>query len=183
MLFLIALAIVVIGASLSGYYYLRRVGFRKIDTNRILAHNDKFDARALLESKIIQAIASKKAGWTFINVFESGRVPIVPSEKRVHVGDWENRRVGVDYVLVCIYEVESPAEAAVWLNKVHASVAEGRENNHYSIGDEAYLNLGGNGKRFLIEFRRGNFVGMISANNLSKVREFAQYIVAQIPAE
>jgi hypothetical protein len=46
-LFLIALAVVVIGASLFGYFYLRWVGVTSSDTARILVHDDKFGARAI----------------------------------------------------------------------------------------------------------------------------------------
>jgi hypothetical protein len=62
-------------------------------------------------------------------------------------------------------------------------VAVGWTISDYRIGDEAYLTSYKDGKRFeIIQFRSGNFVGKIAGNELSRVREFAQCIVAQVSA-
>ena len=137
-------------------------------------------------SKITDVLKAKEAGWTFVDAIESGRVPIVPSEKRILVGIWESPKLdGVsENVQVSIYEVESPAEAAVWLKPVrNGQAASGWKISSYRIGDEGYLANYRDGKRFEIQFRSGNFVGKIAGDGLSRVREFTQWIVAQVPAK
>jgi len=135
-------------------------------------------------SKIDEVLKVKKVGWTFVVAIESGRVPIVPSEKRILVGAWKSPKVdGVsETVQVSVYEVENPAEAEVWLKPIRSGqVFDGWKVSSYRIGDEGYLANYRDGKGFEIQFRSGNFVGNIRGDELSRVREFAQYIVAQIP--
>ena len=137
-------------------------------------------------SRVTEVLKAKKPGWTFVGAIESGRVPIVPSEKRILVGTWESPKVGgaSENVQVFIYEVEDPAEAAAWLKPVrNRQVAAGWEISGYHIGDEGYLANYRDGKRFEIQFRSGNFVGKIAGDELSRVREFAKYIVDQVPAK
>jgi hypothetical protein len=140
--------------------------------------------QSTVASKVTEVLKDKEVGWSFVGAIESGRVPIVPSEKRVLVGIWESPKVaGVsESVYISIYEVENPAEAAVWLKPVRkGQVADGWKISGYRIGDEGYLANYRDGKRFEIQFRSGGFVGKIAGNELRRVQEFAKYIVAQIP--
>jgi len=137
-------------------------------------------------SKINAVLKVKEPGWTFVGAIESGRVPIVPSEKRILVGTWESPKVdgASENVQVSIYEVENLAEAAAWLKPVRSGqVATGWKISSYRIGDEGYLANYRDGKRFEIQFRSDNFVGKIAGDQLSRVREFAQHIVAQVRAK
>lgn len=137
-------------------------------------------------SKITEVLKAKEVGWTFIAAVESGRVPIVPSEKRILVGIWESPKVAgaSERVHVFIYEVENPGEAAVWLKPVsNGQVADGWQISSYRIGNEGYLANYRVGKRFEIQFRSGNFVGKIAGGELSRVQEFAKYIVARVPTK
>jgi hypothetical protein len=137
-------------------------------------------------SKVTEVLKAKEPGWTFVAAIESGRVPTVPSEKRILVGTWESPKVGgvSENVQVFIYEVENPAEAAAWLKPVrNGQVAAGWQISSYRIGDEAYLAKYQNGKRYAIQFRSGNIVGKIAGDELSRVREFAKHIVDQVSAK
>jgi hypothetical protein len=137
-------------------------------------------------SKVTEVLKAKEPGWTFVGAFESGRVPLVPNEKRILVGIWESPKMGgaSENVHVSIYEVENTAEAALWLKPLRSGqAATGWQITSYHIGDEGYLANYRDGKRFEIQFRSGNVVGKIAGDELSRVQEFAKYIVAQVPAK
>ena len=174
------------GGSVGARDETRRSLMSRPRTYSLCSMTAKVQNESSVASKIDEVLKVKKAGWTFVGAIESGRVPIVPSEKRILVGTWKSSKVdGVsDTVQVSIYEVENPAEAAVWLKPVRSGqVAADWKISNYRIGDEAYLASYRDGKRFEIQFRSGNFVGKIAGDELSRVREFAQYIVAQVSAK
>jgi len=148
--------------------------------------NVEGQAESSLASRVTEVLKTKEPGWKWVAAIESGRVPLVPSEKRVLVAIWESPQVsGIsESVHLSIYEVENPGQAMEWLRPVRSKqVAAGWQISIYRIGDEGYLARYQDGKRFEIQFRSGSIVGKIAGDNLSRVREFAKYIVDQISAQ
>lgn len=133
--------------------------------------------------QIRQALEAKEPTWKYVAGVESGRVPIVPSERTVLVGEWQHklkdrRRENID---IRIYQVESQAEAIKWLKPAsNGQVATGWRVKMYKIGEEGYLATFQAGKRFEIQFRNGKVVGGISGDNLTTVERFAKYVIYQI---
>jgi hypothetical protein len=85
-------------------------------------------------------------------------------------------------VNVFIYAVENRADAAEWLKPVRSGqVPADWKTDHVHVGDERLLAENKNGERFEIQFRKGKVVVKIGANDLSTVKEFARYIVEQLP--
>jgi hypothetical protein len=140
---------------------------------------------SVLASRITQALKKKEPSWNPIVGVESGRIPLVPSEKRILVATWEGGQPGGirESVLVRIYEVESPEQAIRWLGPArNKQLAAGWRTYSYRIGDEGYLAKYQTGKRFEIQFRRGTMVGNVAGNDLERVKQFANYVVAELSA-
>jgi hypothetical protein len=78
-----------------------------------------------LESQLIRAIRSTEPVCMFGPAFESGRVPIIPSETRVVVGIWSGPTVGkvAEAVGVHVYRVENTKEAIAWLTPVRSGAS------------------------------------------------------------
>jgi len=135
--------------------------------------------------QIRQAVKAKEPAWKFIAGIESGRVPVVPGERTVLVGEWRHnfkngRQENID---IHVYRVESQAEAIKWLKPIaDGQVAAGWRIDGYKIGAEGYLATFQAGKRFGIYFRSGNVVGSISGDNLNTVERFAKHVISQIRA-
>jgi hypothetical protein len=86
-------------------------------------------------------------------------------------------------VNVFVYAVENRADATEGLKPIrNGQGAAGWQTSIFKIGDEGFLATYKDGKRFEINFRKGKVVGKVAANDLSRVTEFANYIVEQIPA-
>ncbi len=135
-----------------------------------------------LSSRIMEVLKAKESGWRPIATIEN-RIPLVPSEKTILAVMWESPKSRSEDVSVSVYGVSNLGEAAAWLRPVRSGrVAPGWQVSVYQIGDEGYLSKFQDGKRFDIEFRRGNVVCKIAGDNLHRVSEFAKYIIDQIPA-
>lgn len=135
--------------------------------------------------RVEQKIRSEEPGWRYIRAIQSGRVPIVPSERTLVASLWERRLKGGkrESVSVDIYEVESPEEAAKRLSHLgKGQVAPGWQVSRYEVGDEAYLSEFQNGRRYSIHFRRRNTVADVSGTSLSSVKRFTQHVISQMPA-
>jgi hypothetical protein len=136
-----------------------------------------------LSARIIDALKAKEPNWKYIGAIESGRVPFVPSERRITVGIWEGPKSRSQDVVVSVYSVENREEAAKWLQPVRDKhVADGWQVSPFQIGDEGYLSKYKNGDRFDIEFRKGTVVAKIAGDDPDRVKEFAQCIVEQTAA-
>lgn len=135
-----------------------------------------------LSARIINALKVKEPDWKYIGAIDN-RFPIVPSQKRIVVGIWQGPKSRSQDVVVSVYSIENREEAAKWLQPVRDKhVAEGWHVSPFQIGDEGYLSKYRNGNRFEIEFRRGTVVANIAGDDSDRVKEFAQCIVEQIPA-
>ena len=135
--------------------------------------------------QIRQALEAKEPTWKYVDGIESGRVPIVPSERTALVGQWQHKQKDgrQENIAISIYQVESRAEAIKWLMPTgNGQVAPGWRVDRYKIGEEAYLATFQASKRFEIHFRNGNVVGRISGDNLTTVERFAKYVISQIRA-
>jgi hypothetical protein len=144
----------------------------------------KAQSESPLAIRIRQTIEAKELRWLYIVGFESGRVPLVPSEKRILVGVWERKfhGGGNDSVLLRVYGVDNSAEAQMWLSPASkGQVAAGWRISKYRIGDEGYLFEYQDGRQFGIQFRKGVIVAGLSGQDLRIVKRFAKYVVAQIP--
>jgi len=131
--------------------------------------------------QIRQALNAKEPTWKYVAGIESGRVPIVPSERRVLVGQWQHKHKDgrQENIVINIYQVESHAEAIKWLKPTgNGQVATGWRVDRYKIGEEGYLATFQAGKRFEIHFRNGNVVGKISGDNFTTVERFAKYVIS-----
>jgi hypothetical protein len=136
-----------------------------------------------LSMRIVNALKVKEPNWKYIGAIESGRVPLVPSERRIIVGTWEGPKSRSQDVVVSVYSVENREEAAKWLQPVRDKhVADGWQVSPFEIGDEGYLSKYKDGDRFDIEFRKGTVVAKIAGNDPDRVKEFAQCIVEQTAA-
>ena len=141
------------------------------------------ESASALAQQITDALKTKKPDWKYIAAIESTHFPLVPSEKRIIVGDWSSPESPTQFILVSVYSVDSSGEAAKWLGPVrNKQVAAGWTVARFQIGDEGYLSKYKNGERFDIEFRKGSTVARISGDDRNTVKEFAQCIVEQIPA-
>ena len=135
-----------------------------------------------LDSRIMEALKAKKPEWTPIAVIESGRVPLVSSEKRIVAAVWQNPKSHSEDVNVFVYGVANRVEAMAWLEPVrNRQLAPGWRVSIYQIGDEGYLARYKDGGRFEIQFRRGIVVAKIAGDALRLVKDFAKCIVQQIP--
>jgi hypothetical protein len=135
--------------------------------------------------QIRQALKAKEPTWKYVAGIESGRVPIVPSERTVLVGQWQHNQKDrrQENIAINIYQVESRAEAIKWLKPTgNGQVAMGWRVDRYKIGEEGYLATFQARNRFAIHFRNGNVVGKISGDNLTTVERFAKYVISQIRA-
>lgn len=82
-----------------------------------------------------------------------------------------------------MYSVGSRSQAAKWLRPdIDQRLADGWQVTTFKIGDEEYLSKNKNGDRFVIEFRSGTVVARIEADDVVRVKEFAQTVVEQIRA-
>jgi len=136
-----------------------------------------------LATRIEKALKAKEPDWRYVGAIESGRVPLVPSERRIITGTWSGPKSRSQDVDIFVYSVESREEAAAWLRPVRDKrVAEGWQVNVFQIGDEGYLSKYKNGNRFDIAFRRGTVVAKLAGDDLDRVREFAHCVVEQIAA-
>jgi hypothetical protein len=136
-----------------------------------------------LSARIIDALKVKEPDWKYSGGVIDNTFLIVPSQKRIVVGRWQSPKSHSQDVVVAVYSVENRDEAAKWLQPVRGKhVAEGWHVSPFKIGDEGYLSKYKNGDRFDIEFRRGTVVAKIAGDDQDRVKEFAQYIVEQIPA-
>jgi len=97
-----------------------------------------------------------------------------------------------EVIIIHLYEVASPTEAAQWLNRLtEASYLNdlrrrGWEVTKYEVADEAYV-IEYDGERKSSPnsygyFRKGKIVGEISGKELSVVERFTTLISAQMPA-
>jgi hypothetical protein len=142
----------------------------------------KAQNESALAGRITDALKTKKPDWKYIAAIESTHFPLVPSEKRIIVGDWSGPESPALDILVSVYSVDSGGEAAKWLERFRdKQVAPGWTVVRFQIGDEGYLSKYKNGDRFEIESRKGTIVAKIAGDDLNIVKEFAQCIVDQIP--
>jgi|SRR6516162_9798865 hypothetical protein len=136
-----------------------------------------------LSTRIAEALKTKEPDWKYVGALESGRFPLVPSEKRVIIGVWSSPKSRAQDMHVSVYSVDSRVEAAKWLGPVRdKKVYNGWSVTAFQIGDEGYLSKYKNGERFEIQFRKGTIVAKIAGDDLDRVKEFAQCVVEQIPA-
>ena len=138
-----------------------------------------------LAVQIRQALKDKEPSYRYIAVIQSGRVPIVPSERRILASQWERKlKSGKrESIGIYVYQVESPVEAKRWLNPLSSGqVASGWHVSKCNIGDEGYLAEFQNRKQFEIKFRKGNVVAEVSGQDLRSVERFAKYVAAQLHA-
>jgi hypothetical protein len=138
-----------------------------------------------LAIQVRQTIEEKEPGWRYIVAVESGRIPLVPSERRILAGQWvrQGKSVRRETIGIHIYRVESSSEAAKWLNPIRSEqVAAGWKVVEYSIGEEGYLSRYRDGKQFEIHLRTGNIVIRISGSNLDTIERFIKNVVSQMPA-
>ncbi len=145
----------------------------------------KAQSESSLVSRVEQVIRNKEPEWKCSRGIQSGRVPVVPSERTLLVSLWERKRKNGarESVSVNLYEVESPSEGATWLRPMgEGKVAAGWKVEKFEIGDEAYLLKFQNGRRHSLYFRKENIIVEISGESLSRVKKFAQYVVSQIAA-
>ena len=123
-----------------------------------------------LSVRIVNALKVKEPNWKYIAAFESGRVPLVPSERRIIVGVWQGPKSHSQYVVVSVYSVENREEAAKWLQPVRDKhVADGWQVSPFQIGDEGYLSKDKDGDRFDIEFRKVTVVAKIAGDDPDRV--------------
>jgi len=114
----------------------------------------------------MDALKAKEPNSKYIAAIESGRVPLVPSERRIIVGVWQGPKSRSQDVVISVYRVENREEAAKWLQPVRDKhVAAGWQVSAFQIGDEGYLSKYKNGNRFDIEFRRGTVVAKIAGDD------------------
>jgi hypothetical protein len=93
-----------------------------------------------LDSRIMAALNALEPEWTPIAVIESGRVPVVPSEKRIVAAMWQNPKSHSEDVNVLVYGVANRVEAMALLEPFrNRQVAAGWQVSIYQIGDEGYL--------------------------------------------
>jgi len=145
----------------------------------------KAQSESPLVSRVEQAIRSKEPGWKFTRGIQSGRVPVVPSERTLATGSLERklRGGGRESVSLNIYEVESSSEAARWLHPIgEGKVAAGWRVEKFEIADEAYLSTFQNGRRHSLYFRRGNIIIEVSGAALNVVKRFARYVALELAA-
>jgi hypothetical protein len=138
-----------------------------------------------LAIRIEQTIRRKEPGWKVSRGIQSGRVPIVPSERTLVATSWERKLKsgGRESVSLNVYEVESSTEAARWLRPIgEGKVASGWRVEKVGIAEEAYLSTFRGGRGHTLHFRRGNTVVEVSGGALNVVKKFAQYVVAEIDA-
>jgi hypothetical protein len=136
-----------------------------------------------LSVRIVNALKVKEPNWKYIGAFESGRAPLVPSERRIIVGTWQGPKSRSQDVVVSVYSVENREEAAKWLQPVRDKhVADGWQVSPFQIGEEGYLSKYKHGDRFDIQFRKGTVVAKIAGDDPDRVKEFAQCIVEQTAA-
>jgi hypothetical protein len=146
----------------------------------IKAQNESASALAM---RIAEALKTEKPGWKYIGVLESGRVPLVPNEKRVLVGVWSGPESRAQDTFVSVYSVDSRGKAAKFLGPFRdKQVAPRWTATTLKIGDEGYLSKYKNGDRFEIMFRKGTVVARFAGNDLNRVKEFARCVVEKIPA-
>jgi len=84
--------------------------------------------------QIRQALTAKEPTWKYLAVIQSGRVPIVPSERTVLVGLWQHKQKDrpQEDIVIEIYQVESQAEAIKWLKPTdNGQVAPGWRVDSY----------------------------------------------------
>src|SRR3954467_12914404 len=89
-----------------------------------------------LRSSIVEVLKAYQPSWRVSYGIESGRSPLVPSEKTILVAEWisPNPNETTD---VHIYEVGNPSERADWLRPNRTNqVAPGWRISTYQIGDE-----------------------------------------------
>jgi hypothetical protein len=136
-----------------------------------------------LDSRIIEALKAREPDWRPVTVLESGRVPLVPTERRIVAAVWENPKSHSGDVDVFVYGVANRDEAMGWLERLrNKRVSPGWQVRSHQLGDEGYLSKYKDGKRFEIEFRRGLVVAKIAGDALHLVKAFAKCVVEQIPA-
>ena len=139
-----------------------------------------------LARQIRRTLADKEPVWRYVAAIQSGRIPLVPSEKRVLVGQWERKLRGGsrESIGVRIYGVENASEAVKWLSPLRRGpVASGWKVGRYDMGDEGYIAEYPNGKQFEIQFRKVDVVVKVDGRILREVERFAKYVVAEIPAD
>jgi hypothetical protein len=139
-----------------------------------------------LVTRVERTISRSEPGWRYTRGIQSGRVPLVPSERTLVAAAWERverLKRGGERVFLNIYEVESPSEAARWLHPLaEGKVAAGWRVEKFEIADEAYLSTFRRGRLHSLHFRKGNIVVEVSGGALRTVRRFAQYVVSEIAA-
>jgi hypothetical protein len=140
-------------------------------------------SEASLPRRVVDALKAKEPNWKYVSAIESAHVPLVPSERRIIVGTWQGPKSPSQDVVVSVYSVENREEAAKWLQPFRDKhVADGWQISAFQIGEEGYLSKYKDGNRFEIEFRKGTVVARIAGDEADRVKEFAQCVFEQIPA-
>ena len=111
--------------------------------------------------------------WEWVPAIESGRNPIVPSERRVLVGLWHpaGQWAAESVVSVSVYRVANVSDARRWLASP-GPLPEGWQRQPYSLADASWLAEHSSGQIHL-SFRRGRLVGSVSGKELRSVERCA----------
>ena len=133
-----------------------------------------FDEELRWARDLTARLATEGFAWEWIPAIQSGRIPIVPSEKRLLVGIW--RPAGQDYlegVSVSVYRVANVKDAQRWIKP--NPLPEGWRRRSYNIADDSWLAEHSSGQ-IQISFRRGRLVASVSGKDLKSVDRVARHI-------
>jgi len=130
--------------------------------------------------RITDAVKAKEPTWQWVSAIQSGRVPVVPSEKTILVGSW-NADGQRSIAHIAVYEVGNLEDAKMWLRGVREGrVYPGWHVAPYAIGDEGFVSTYEPNGQAEIQFRSANFVVSIGGADLASVQRVAAYVLPEI---
>ena len=136
-----------------------------------------------LAEQIGSALRAEEPGWKYVGYNES-RNPADPCERHFFITFWKGPQS--QNVQVWLYMPESLEGATACLQPYRANqLADGWQVSAFEIGDEGYLSTYKNGEGFTIAFRKGTVaatINTINGHDFGEIREFAECIVGEIPA-
>jgi hypothetical protein len=146
----------------------------------VKAFADAGDGERKLAKQIESALRAEEPDWKYVGYNES-RNPAAPCERHFFITAWKGPQS--QNVQVWLYMPESLEGAMACLQPYRdKQLADGWQVSALQIGDEGYLATYKSGETFSIAFRKGTVAATIKGHDFGEIKDFAQCIVGEIPA-
>jgi hypothetical protein len=144
-------------------------------------------AQMSLESAILRRAAATirkmEPSWKFTSGI-CNCPPLMKEQVGVAVGSWQQQSVDASQprtVLVRIHRSENAEAAAQWLDRhAHGRLPEGWTIGTYDFADGATMSQHAEPPRFELCFRKGQFLGFVSAESKADVEWFGRHVFAEV---